>query len=74
MAGQTSSLARSLHAHLKLLDQPGRNGKLTEHQLRRGVHRSTRQLEKAIRDYIKTVNDDQDLSGGPSRQTISKPR
>src|SRR5262249_9444414 len=31
---------------------------LTEHQIRRGVHRSTRQLEKAIRDYIKIVNDD----------------
>jgi transposase len=30
---------------------------LTEHQIRRGVHRSTSQLEKAIRDYIKTVND-----------------
>lgn len=30
---------------------------LTEHQLRRGVHRSTRQLEHAIRDYIATVND-----------------
>jgi transposase len=31
---------------------------LTEHQLRRGVHRSTRQLETAIRAYIKNVNDD----------------
>lgn len=31
---------------------------LTEHQIRRGVHRSTRQLEQAIRDYIKTVNAD----------------
>ena len=31
---------------------------LTEHQIRRGVHRSTRQLENAIRDYIKTVNHD----------------
>jgi transposase len=30
---------------------------LTEHQISRGVHRSTRQLEKAIRDYIKTVNE-----------------
>jgi len=30
---------------------------LTEKQIRRGVHRSTRQLERAIRDYIKTVND-----------------
>ena len=30
---------------------------LTEKQIRRGVHRSTRELEQAIRDYIKTVND-----------------
>lgn len=30
---------------------------LTEHRIRRGVHRSTRQLDQAIRDYIKTVND-----------------
>ena len=30
---------------------------LTERQIRRGVHRSTRQLERAIRDYISTVND-----------------
>jgi transposase len=30
---------------------------LTEHQIRRGVHRSTRQLETAIRGYIATVND-----------------
>jgi transposase len=30
---------------------------LTEHQIRRGVHRSTSQLEKAIRDYISTVNE-----------------
>ena len=31
---------------------------LTEKQIRRGVHSSTRDLERAIRDYIKTVNDD----------------
>ena len=29
---------------------------LTEKQLRRGVHRSTRELEQAIRNYIDTVN------------------
>ena len=29
---------------------------LTEKQLRRGVYRTTRQLEQAIRDYIDTVN------------------
>ena len=31
---------------------------LTEKQIRRGVHRSTRELEAAIRDYIEAVNDD----------------
>ena len=31
---------------------------LTEKQLRRGVHRSTRELEQAIRHYIDTVNTD----------------
>jgi len=31
---------------------------LTEKQIRRGVHRSTRALEKAIRSYIETVNAD----------------
>ena len=30
---------------------------LTEKQLRRGVHRSTQELEQAIQDYIDTVND-----------------
>ncbi len=31
---------------------------LSERQIRRGAHRSTRELETAIRDYIKGVNDD----------------
>lgn len=31
---------------------------LTEDQIRRGVHRSTRELEQAIRGYIESVNDD----------------
>ena len=30
---------------------------LTQRQIRRGVHRSTRQLETAIKSYLKTVND-----------------
>ena len=30
---------------------------LTEKQIRRGVHRSTRELERAIHDYIDVVND-----------------
>jgi hypothetical protein len=29
---------------------------LTEKQIRRGVHRSTRELEQAIRTYIETTN------------------
>lgn len=29
---------------------------LTEKQIRRGVHRSTRELEQAIRHYIETTN------------------
>ena len=31
---------------------------LTEKQIRRGTHRSTRQLEQAIRDYLDTYNAD----------------
>jgi transposase len=30
---------------------------LTDRQIRRGVHRSTRELEQAIREYIRAVND-----------------
>jgi transposase len=30
----------------------------TEKQIRRGVHRSTEELERAIRSYIEAVNDD----------------
>jgi transposase len=31
---------------------------ITEKQIRRGVHRSTEELETAIRSYIEAVNDD----------------
>ena len=31
---------------------------LTENQIRRGVHRSTAELEQAITEYIETVNED----------------
>lgn len=31
---------------------------LTEKQIRRGTHRSTRQLERAVRDYLQTYNTD----------------
>jgi transposase len=33
-------------------------GTLTERQLRRGVHRSTRELEEALRRYVQTYNQD----------------
>lgn len=33
-------------------------GTLTERQLRRGVHRSTRELEEALRRYLETYNQD----------------
>jgi hypothetical protein len=60
MVGQTSTLARSLHAHLGVVDQPSRAVLCRTHrkQIRRGVHRSTRQLEQTIRDYIETVSAD----------------
>ena len=31
---------------------------LTQKQLRRGVHRSTRELEKAIREFLEVSNED----------------
>ena len=33
-------------------------GDITEKQIRRGVHRSTEELETAIRSYIEAVNED----------------
>ena len=49
-----SAVPRALHAHLGLLAQPGRA--LVRHAdqnyIRRGTHRSTRQLEQAIRHYL----------------------
>ncbi len=44
---------------------------LTEKQLRRGVHRSTTELEAAIGAYIETVNANPNLSSGPSPRMIS---
>jgi hypothetical protein len=44
---------------------------LTEKQIRRGVHRSTRQLEQAIRADIDIVNRQPSRSNGPSRPTTS---
>ena len=44
---------------------------LTEKQIRRGVHRSTAELERAITDYIETVNEAPSRSDGTSRPTTS---
>jgi transposase len=47
---------------------------LTERQIRRGVHRSTHELEKAIRDYIKTINVNPKPLNGQNRPTKSSPQ
>jgi transposase len=46
---------------------------LTEKQIRRGVHRSTRKLEQAIRDYLNIHNEPRGHSAGPNPQTLSSP-
>lgn len=59
MVGAASSLARPLTpTSASWINQVERFfADLTERQIRRGVHRSTRELERAIREYINTVND-----------------
>ena len=44
---------------------------LTERQIRRGTHRSTVELEHAIRDYLDINNRDPSPSSGPRPQTKS---
>ena len=46
---------------------------LTEKQIRRGVHRSTVELEQAITAYIEAVNEDPRRSDGTSRPMRSSP-
>jgi hypothetical protein len=60
MASQTSELACSVHASRRRgsIGVERFFAELIEKQIRRGVHRSTRELEHVIRDRIKTVNDD----------------
>src|SRR5262245_55163151 len=48
-------------------------GLLTARALRRGVHRSTAELEAAIHDYIAVTNADPNHSAGPNPPTISSP-
>jgi hypothetical protein len=59
--GQTSELACSVQVSVGVVDESWSRGffaEVIEQQIRRGVHRSTRELEHVIRDHIKTVNDD----------------
>jgi hypothetical protein len=44
---------------------------LTEKQLRRGVHRSTKELESAIHSFIQLHNTDQNPSSGTKPPTKS---
>jgi transposase len=46
---------------------------LTEKQLRRGVHRSTRELELAIERYLEITNEQPNHSNGRRPQTESLP-
>lgn len=57
LAGQTLPLPRPLHAHLGQLVELVERwfALLTERQLRRGVHRSTKELKAAIDDFMKTT-------------------
>jgi hypothetical protein len=58
LAGPAPPRARALHADGQLVDHLVERwfAALTEKQLRRGVHRSTRELEAAIRRYIDITN------------------
>ncbi len=60
LAGEEAALSSALHAHFRQLAQPGRTlvRPATEKQLRRGVHRSTHELETAIRSFIQHHNKD----------------
>ena len=55
---QTAALAGPCHTHqASWLNQVERwFGLLTDKQIRRGVHRSTKELERTILDYIDTTN------------------
>jgi hypothetical protein len=59
VAGETSALGRALHATgsswINLVERFF--ALLTEKQIRRGIHRSTLQLEKAIRHYLGIYNE-----------------
>ena len=48
-------------------------GLLTDKQIRRGVHRSTKELERTILDYIDTTNQNPNPSNGPNPPMTSSP-
>ena len=59
MAGAPSAVSSSLHAHLQLVVNLVERwfAELTNKWLRRGTHRSTKELERAILDWIDTWNE-----------------
>ena len=58
LAGWPAALPPALHAHERILDQPGRwFAAITERQIRRGTHRSTEELEQAIEEYLSVHNE-----------------
>ena len=71
----SSALPRPLHAdHASWLNQVERwFATLTQKQIRRGVHRSTRQLEQAIRHSSRPTTPLPSRSSGPSPQMTSSP-
>ena len=73
MVRAPSALPRPFHADLGVLAQPGRA--LVRHahekQIRRGTHRSTIELEHAIRNYLAMHNANPSRSCGPRPQTKS---
>ena len=67
---QTAALAGPFHTHqaswLNQVERCPRSALLTDKQIRRGVHRSTKELERTILDYI---DDDK-----PEPQTLQMDR
>jgi len=60
MVSQTSTLSYPLHSHLRILINLVERwfAELTNKRIRRGVFRSVKDLEAAIREYIDVHNED----------------
>ena len=58
---------------LPALDQPGRALVRSARQIRRGTHRSTLELEGAIRHYLDVITRTQSRSSGPRPRMTSSP-